>query len=214
MKAASEIKWRGRAIPASSPGVEFKEAGHEYRVHGVRWPSVTGFLADFYDGPEDSAAAAWGTSAHDHAFHFVRGTLDFDRVEEQMKPTLIGLKEGLKELGVDVYENECLAEHVVLSRKFHFIGRLDFLFAVKFNDLLVDLKTGTPSEKATRRTGLQVGGYAIAAVEQGLTTMPKLRLAEINVQPSGSWKVREFKPREVANVFLAQVTVKSYFSKI
>lgn len=211
---ASTVQWRGRAIPSLSPGVEFREKGHEYHVHGVRWPSVTGFLADFYDGPEESASLEWGKSAHEHAFHFIKGTLDFDRVEEQMKPTLIGIKEGLKELGVPLWDGDVLAEQIVLSRKFHFIGRLDFLFAVKFNDVLVDLKTGAPSEKATRRTGLQVGGYAIAAIEEELSTASKLRTAELNVQPDGKWKVREFRTREVMNVFLAQVTVKNFFQKI
>jgi hypothetical protein len=213
--SSGRILWRGRELPALSPGVEFKEEGHEYRVLGAKWPSVTGFLSDYYDGPDDSAAAASGTSAHDHAFHFVKGTIAFDRVEEQMKPTLIGIKDGLKELGVDVYgEDSVLAEYIVHSRKFHFIGRLDFLFAVKLNDLLVDLKTGSPSEKATRRTGLQIGGYAIAAIELGITTTAKLRGAELNVQPDGKWRVREFKMREVMQTFLAQVQVKNYFSKV
>jgi hypothetical protein len=213
MMGSLTVQWRGQAIPALIPGVEFSDEKHEYHVHGAKWPNVTGFLADFYDGPEDSSAAAWGKSAHDHAFHLIKGTIAMDRVEENMRPTLRGIEEGLKDLGVKIGD-EALAEYIVFSRKFHFIGRFDFLFAIKSNDLLVDLKTGSPSEKETRRTGLQVGGYAIAAIEQELTSASKLRVAELNVQPDGKSKVREFKLREVMNTFLAQITVKNYFSKI
>ena len=209
------LKWRGQEIPALLPGVEFNEDRHEYKLFGVIWPNITGFLPyNFYNVSD--TGAKWGTSAHKHAFHFVKKTIDIKRVAKSMLPTLEGFAAGLKHFGISL-DADVVAEYIVYSKRYHFIGRFDFLFDLGEFDLLFDFKTGAISEQGSRRTGLQVGGYAIAAIEQGLTTLRRLRLGELNVQPDGTWTPREWRGREVRELmhtFLAQVTVQNYYNKL
>jgi hypothetical protein len=208
------IKWRGRAIPAVLPGVEFDEVRHEYKVDGAKWPNVTGFLEDYYHGPQDSKGARWGDSAHKHVFHFMKRTIDLARVKESMRPTLDGWMRALAHFNIPE-DAEMLAEYIVYSSKFRFIGRLDFLFALKEIDLLLDLKTGEMSEMGTRKTGLQLGGYCQAIIEHGLSTLKRLRAAEVNIQPDGNMTPHLFPNMiEIMQTFLAQVKVKNYFRKL
>jgi hypothetical protein len=213
MTGAATIQWRGRAVPAVLPGVEFEEKGHKYRVNGQSWPSVTSFLEDYYHGPQESAGAKWGTSAHKHVFHFMAKTLDMERLNPRMKPTLDGWLDALSFFKVPPGA-EMLAEYIVYSARFHFIGRFDFLFALPDMDLLLDLKTGGQGEMESRKTGLQLGGYCHGIIEHGLSTISRLRAAEANIQQNGTMTPRWFKTREIMRVFLAQVEVKNYFQKI
>lgn len=211
---AGKIIWHGAEIPAMLPGLEFDPGKHEYKVNGAIWPNVTGFLNDdFYDTGDDTAAK-WGTAAHDHCFHLVKKTLIRSKVTDpRMEATLCGFEAGLKHFGIPA-NAPALPEYIVYSRKFHFIGRFDFLFDAGDFDILFDLKTGSPSEKASRRTGLQVGAYSHGIIEHSLSTTRRLRVAEINVQLNGEMNPREYSLREVMNVFLAQVTVKNYYNKL
>ena len=211
--AAATIQWRGRAVPALLPGIEFDEAKHEYKVDGQKWPNVTGYLADYYHGPQESQGAKWGTSAHKHVFHFMKKTLDLARVAKNMRPTIDGWCKGLEYFKVPP-DADMLAEYIIYSKPFHFIGRFDFLFALPDMDLLIDLKTGSQGEMESRKTGLQQGGYAQGIIEHGLSTLSRLRLAEMNVQPDGTMTPQWFKTREVMEVFRAQVRVVNYFKKL
>jgi hypothetical protein len=213
---AGVLIWHGQEIPAVPPGVEFNEERHEYTVMGERWPNVTGFLPERYDNG-DKTAALWGQAAHDHAFHLVKGSLvRYLVTDERMELTLQGIEKGLKHFEIPDGA-PVLAEHIVYSRRFRVIGRFDFLFDLGAYDLLIDLKTGARSEHETRKTGMQEGGYVICIIDRGLSTLGRLRVAEMNVQMDGSMIPREWRGRQVRdlmNVFLAQVTVQNYFRKI
>jgi hypothetical protein len=213
-RGAGTILWHGADIPALLPGVEFKADGHEYTVDSSPWPSVTGYLNDDRYDNGDNTAALWGESAHDHAFHLVKGTLNRSMVTDpRMVLTLQGFEAGLKHFGVTL---PCgvLAEYIVYSKRFHFIGRFDFLFSLGNHDLLLDLKTGASSKRASRQTGLQLGGYAHGIIEHKLSTMTRLRLAELNVQLDGTWWPETFNTKKVMNVFLAAVSYKNYYNNI
>lgn len=212
-----QLQWHGGAVPAVLPGVEFKADGHEYTVNGSRWPSVTGFLNDDYYNNGDDTAAKWGEAAHDHAFHLVKGSLMRAAVTDpRMELTLQGFEAGLKHFGVEL-GGEVLAEYIVYSRRFHFIGRFDFMFNLGKYDLLLDLKTGSPNEKASRKTGAQQGGYAQAIIEHKLSTLARLRLAELNVQIDGTWTPREWRGndvKKVMGVFISKMNWDNYFNNL
>jgi hypothetical protein len=213
---AATITWRGRAIPAVLPGVEYDEKEHRYTVFGERYPNVTGYLQPLRPGLEfmkNKAAMTWGTMLHRYAFHLVEGRLDMGRVVEEIRPTLEGFQKAVASLGVkDIHR--ALAEFIVYSKKRKFAGRLDFMFEAGEKDLLADFKTGCYGEAETRITALQLGGYAHALIEHGITKPTRMRIAEVNVQRDGTWKTREFNVLEAMDVFLAQVKVKNYFDKI
>ena len=213
---AGTIQWRGRAIPALLPGLEYDPERHAYKLNGISMPSVTTILLNlrgrtFY--PANNSGANWGKSAHDHVYHYVKGMLDFKRLSDRMKPTIKGFQEGLDKLGVKIKVG-ALGEYLIYSKKFHFAGRFDFLFQVGDDDLLIDFKTGTPSEFESRLTGLQLGGYAVALTEWKIVKPARLRLAELNVQPDGEIAIETYKPREVMHAFLAYLTVCNYMKQI
>jgi hypothetical protein len=205
---AAGIIWHGREIPAVLPGIEFEEAGHKYKVNGQPWPGVTGLLPERYNNGDDTGAL-WGTAAHDHCFHLVHGTLVRASVDPRMELTVDGFERALVFYGVHA-DTEVLPEYIVYSKKFHFIGRFDFLFNLGAHDLLLDLKTGAHNEKETRRTGMQIGGYAHGIIEHRLSTVKRLRAAEVNIQMDGTMAPYEYKVKEVMNVFLAMLTVRNY----
>lgn len=213
--SGATISWRGREIPALLPGIEFNEATHEYFIRGEKWPSVTGFLTPLKSAfvSAQTIGANWGTSAHNHAFHYVRGTIDMSRVDPVMRPTLEGFHEALLALG---FNRECdfLAEYMIYSERLRFAGRFDFMFAVGKRDMLIDLKTGAQGERESRMTGAQLGGYLIGCIEHGLTRLPAADLVEINVQPDGKWMVRKFEPHTMMNIFKSQMTVVNYFGNL
>jgi hypothetical protein len=212
---AGTIIWHGAEIPAILPGVEFTEAGHEYKVDGARWPNVTGFLPERYNNGDDTGAK-WGQAAHDHCFHLVKKSLVRANVSPRMELTVRGFEKALKHFEIPA-DAEVLPEYIVYSRKFHFIGRFDFLFNLGAFDLLTDVKTGAASEAESRKTGMQLGGYAIAIIEQRLSTLGRLRVAEVNIQMDGAMTPREWRGRQVKelmDIFHAQMMVRNYFKKL
>jgi hypothetical protein len=215
VNGAGTVIWHGQEIPALLPGVEFTEAGHEYKVDGAHWPSVTGLLPERYSN-SDNTAAEWGVAAHDHCFHLVKKSLVRASVDPRMEPTVCGFEKALKHFEVPA-DAEVLPEYIVYSRKFRFVGRFDFLFNLGAFDLLMDLKTGASSEAESRKTGMQLGGYAIAIIEQRLSTPGRLRVAEANIQMDGTMTPREWRGRQVRElmeVFQSQMRVQNYFKKL
>lgn len=216
MTPTATIKWRGRDIPAVLPGIEYDDKEHRYTIFGERFQNVTGYLMPLRPGLEfmnSKAAMTWGTMAHRYAFHLVEGRLDNNRLVEEIRPTLVGFKRAVASLGVkDLHR--AIAEYIVYSMKRKYAGRLDFMFEAGEKDLLADLKTGCFGEAEARITALQLGGYAHALIEHGITKLTQLRIAEVNVQRDGEWKTREFNVMEAMDVFLAQVKVKNYVDKI
>lgn len=213
---SATIKWRGRDIPALLPGVEYDPEKHEYKVDGQHFPSVSSFLSALqspFIGLNSAVAAEWGTSAHTHLYHLIAGNLDMKRVSERMMPTIQGFEKALGHLGLTRI-NPALCEYIVYSKRLRFAGRFDFLFADGNRDVLVDFKTGTPSERSSRMTGMQLGGYLYAGIECKLIKLSSTFLAEINVQPDGKFEVRRFGAERCMNVFVAQATVKNYFDNL
>jgi hypothetical protein len=207
------IQWRGREIPALPPGVEYNDATHRYFVDSQEWKSATQRLKPLHGFMEDGGIGmAWGKAAHDHVFHFMQGTLDAAMVDERMWPTLRGWQDAGGFFGF--ISKPFLAEYIVYSRRLRIIGRLDYLFDLGKHDLMVDLKTGSPSARETSITGLQLGIYAHGLIEHKLTTPAKLHTAEINVQMDGKMRPHEYNTAEIMAAAAGYLTYDSYMAKI
>jgi hypothetical protein len=214
VNGAGVIIWHGAEIPAVPSGVEFNHDDHRYKVDGIEKPGVTKILPTRFYGPNGSPAAAWGTARHDHVFHFVHETLDISRVDASMIPIIEGFARALKKLRVEIKPGKWLGEFLVISRRYGYCGRLDFLFDRGSTDLLIDLKTGADGEIQKLDAAMQGGGYGNALIEMGLTTKARLRGATVFIGEDGSDKVDPYDMTNAIHVFMAQLTLRKYYREI
>jgi hypothetical protein len=214
MKAAGTILWHGREVPALPPDFEFAPADHRYKVDGAEKPGVTKILPTRFYGPNGSPAAAWGTARHEHVFHHINGTLDRSRIAASMKPIIEGFDRALAKLRIKIEPGKWLGEFFVISRRFGYCGRLDFLFDRGATDLLVDLKTGADGEVQKLDAAMQGGGYGNALIEMGLTTKARLRGATVFVGEDGGDTVDPYDMTNAIHIFMAQLTVRKYYREI
>lgn len=206
--------WKGMTLPLIPAGVEFDEALHQYRIDARQAPGVTGLLADEFHGNINSPKVKWGTATHDHIFHFLLGTIDQERIQPVMLARIEGFLRAMAKLRCAPAPGKWLGEFFVVSRRFGYCGRLDNLFDRGATDLILDVKTGDDSEHSQLLAGAQIGGYAQALVDMGLTSLSRLRGAVVFIGDDGAERVVDVNMREAVHVFLARLTWMKYMRKI
>jgi hypothetical protein len=149
-------------------GLTFEEGPHEYRLDGVKVPSVTGILSasgvvDFSQIPMDTRETALlrGTNVHRAIQFWNEHDLDFAQYAEDF-PDYAGYVLGWITFCEQRHPEPWACEYRVASRTHRYAGTIDYLGVLDGEAVLLDFATGDPADAAKN---LQTAGYLAAALE-------------------------------------------------
>lgn len=182
------------------PGFEFREAEHKYFIDGVRMPSVTQILTEtkiidtrWYD--EQSAIR--GSQVHKACLYLNQNDLDFDSLNDTIRPYVYGYQKFLTESGF----MPMLTEQQIYNKTFSYCGTLDMTGILNDCLCLIDIKSGS----IPRWAGLQTGGYLDALKSMG-ADVPVKRYA-LALKNDATYSLKELDDRNDINVFRAAVAL-------
>jgi len=140
----------------------FDPVKHEYWVDGIRWPSVTEFLAPLNDFSKINPAVlekkrTFGKQIHKIVELEALGVLDENSLSDFQRIYLGHIRQWAKDYNINI--GNAIGEHLMASGLFQFCGTPDLIFIGK---LLVDVKT-RPFKRAV--DALQLAGQEILCRE-------------------------------------------------
>ncbi len=189
------------ACANDKPTLTFDAEKHEYRIDGERVPSVTQVLqgAGLIDTRWFTEETRQRGSCVAQATQFYdEGTLDYDALDDELKPYVMAWERFL-------VENEVEIEHVelrVCSPTRRFAGTLDREILLKKSRWILDIKTG--AKPAWH--GLQTAGYASCRVGW-------YRRAGIILRDDGSYRFIEHSDLNDREVFYAGLNLYHWKAK-
>ncbi|MBU2527704.1 MAG: PD-(D/E)XK nuclease family protein [Bacteroidetes bacterium] len=202
---ATKHIWRGVEIPPF-PGFTFDSEAHKYALRGRPLKNITGYTGKLRDhsfvNPID---LEWGSHVHDYLYLHDIGKL-LPGGDPRMMPYILGWTEKRQEMGWDT--GKMLAEFPNCSEKYLIAGRFDRLFETEKWDWLVDVKTGQPDKV----TGIQMAPYGLMAILRGLTTVGRLKLAEVCIDKTGHCKMQQFNYKVELNYFWMVYSLQNHLS--
>ena len=177
--------WKGQEV-APIPGFIFDPEVHKYALKGRPLKGVTSYTGRLRDHSfVKQVDLDFGSHVHRYLHLHDTGKLVQD-IDPQMLPYILGWTEKRQEMGWDT--GKMLSEFPNCSEKYLIAGTLDRLFETEKWDWLIDIKTGQPDTV----TGLQLAAYGLMAIERGLTTAGRLKLAEVCIDKAGRCKLQPF----------------------
>ena len=190
----------------------FEEDGHQYYLSKVpgEWvnvPSVTQVvdqLHNFTGSP--GAAANRGTLIHKACELFILGILDWDTVDESIRPEVETFAAWWQESRI----KPLLVEGMVGSWRYRFAGRLDLFGVWKTGLALIDFKTGQEYPPyAVQTAGLEIALWESLGIPIGAKGLPKIQRYCLYLKGDKARPVRHENPRD-ASTFLAALTCSHY----
>ena len=181
----------------------FDEALHEYRLGGVRVPSVTQLLAPLcsFEGIPTSvleAKRALGQRVHFACQLDDEDDLDESSVDDDVRGYLEGYRRFRRETGATVLLNEQrVVDHVM-----RFAGTLDRVLLIASVKWLVDLKTCIATPIAV---GPQTAAYLRALADPSVTHRAALRL-----RPDGTYRFDPLNGADDWTTFMACVALHRF----
>lgn len=165
------------APDTASTGLTFDAEKHQYRIDGQRVPSVTQVLqgAGLIDTTWfNDAARTRGTYVAQATEMYDKGTLDYDALDEGLKPYVMAWEKFLVASGAEIE----VIERAVFSAVRRYAGTLDRIIRLGSHGFrqIIDIKTGS---KAPWHC-LQTMGYALC--EHGF-----LRRASVILRDDGTY---------------------------
>lgn len=134
----------------------FDAERHEYRVNGVRWPSVTEIISTVFGRP-GWVADEWylerGRAVHACAALIAQGK-DFEH-DERIAGQVAACRKFFSDFGERL--SVVAVEQIVASEEYVYAGTFDMACTLDGQDVVVDWKT-----QINERAKLQVGAYALA----------------------------------------------------
>lgn len=186
---------------AHASDIEYDDATHTYRrkADGLVLAGVTdtikrGLLGE--DGGFFSEAAALrGTHVHTATEYDDEGALDFDALDDGLKPYIEAWRRFRRETGVRILASEAVVYHPTLL----YAGRIDRLvsFATEPYPLVLDIKSGSPR----REHAIQTAAYAAALAAMSETETPG-RLC-VYLRKDGSYRTKFYIDSEHGRDFAA-----------
>ena len=182
----------------------FDESNHEYRLDGIKLPSVTQVLqgaglSDFSKvNPELlERAKKFGTATHITCALFDDNRLDMKSLDPALEPRLEAWILFKRDFGITKFTE---IEKQVYSTKYQYAGCLDRLW----EDALIEIKTCTTIPKTT---GLQLVGYQ-GAYEEMYKVKIKRRICVQLLD--GTYKMEEYKDRTDFRVFTSCLSIVNW----
>ncbi len=180
---------------------------HEYRVGGVRVPSVTQVLKQCFDFSMVSqevlrAKGELGTAVH------IACELDDanDLVEESVHDSVRGYLEGYRKFKRDKVTKVIATELLVYHPLFGYAGKLDLLTEFDGARWLIDQKTPLTINPAT---ALQTAGYVGALPKElvGERGPTAIKRAALQLKADGGYRLHEFTNPNDFSTFISFVNV-------
>ena len=179
----------------------FDESNHEYRLDGIKLPSVTQVLqgaglSDFSKvNPELlERAKKFGTATHITCALFDDNRLDMKSLDPALEPRLEAWILFKRDFGITEFKE---IEKQVYSTKYQYAGCLDRLW----EDALIEIKTCTTIPKTT---GLQLVGYQEAYEEMHKVKIKRRLCVQLL---DGTYKMEEYKSKSDFRVFTSCLNV-------
>jgi hypothetical protein len=188
-------------MTATTPKIEFNEELHEYRVAGVRKPSVTTIIAAaglIDDSHFTEESRERGKAVHAASHYLDEGDLDLSTVLGEHRPYLDA---WVKFRNQTEFEPDRI-EHRVYHSIYGYCGTLDR--TGRFGDrstAILDIKTGL--EAAWH--AIQIGAYSYALEQEGVKAN-SFRKMTVMLRRDGTFKVKEYPASEYRdnwNTFLS-----------
>ena len=183
----------------------FSESNHEYRLDGIKLPSVTQVLqgaglSDFSKvNPELlERAKKFGSAAHLACQLFDENRLDMKSLDPALEPRLESWILFKRDFGITEFKE---IEKQVYSIKYQYAGCLDRL---TMDDALIEIKTCTTIPKTT---GLQLMGYQIAREEMSKIKIKRRLCVQLL---DGTYKMEEYKEKSDRTVFLSCLNLHNW----
>jgi hypothetical protein len=186
----------------NAAAIQFDPLLHEYRVGGVRWPSVTDVIdmlgeLDGIPRAELEAAAKFGTAVHGACHLDNCGALDWQLLDPHLAPYVQAWRRAQVDLRIIVTASEQMVSNVQLR----YCGRLDVLARTSGVRELIDLKS---TATIPRTVGPQTFGYADALGE------PLIRRRVVLLRPDGTYRTDVLRdPRDRSN-FVSALNVLNW----
>ncbi len=193
----------GRLISPPAPveittGFTYLADPHEYRLDGVRLPSVTEIVNSVSAG--QSWATEWhldrGSKVHRAIALMLAGRLDFAALDPRIRGRVEAAKKAIADLGLtaDGAEIEVPRFHPTLR----FAGTPDYFRA----GVLADWKSSHRAESEP-----QAGGYCLLLEAAGLKVKT---IYEVVLADGGKYKLNTYKPGRCRALFTAAYTIWSW----
>lgn len=183
------------ACANDKPALTFDAEKHEYRIDGRRVPSVTQVLqgAGLIDTRWfNDEARMRGTYVAQATQFYDEGTLDYDALDDELKPYVMAWERFLVQSDAQVENVEMMVIHP--SRRY--AGTLDRIIVLNRQRWVLDIKTGS---KAAWH-GLQTIAYADCIVGW-------YRRASIILQDDGRYLFNEHGESSDRDVFLSALNL-------
>jgi hypothetical protein len=189
----------------TAAAISFDHDRHEYRLSGLRVPSVTQVLGDIVPGWQ---ADAWylerGTAVHACAAMIARGE-DFD-----FDPQISGQVAAIRRFFKEVCPNVFAVEKMVYSRRYLYAGTFDLSAIVGRRFLLIDWKASIGP--AVR---WQLAAYSLAYRECSKTGNVPRHGCAVQINDDGTYKMGEvYDLKRLENEWLAMRTVYGIREKL
>lgn len=189
----------------NTPALTFDHSRHEYRLDGIRVPSVTQVLGDIVPGWQ---ADPWylerGTAVHACAAMIARGE-DFDH-----DPQIAGQVKAIRRFFKEVRPVVFAVEKMVHSLRYRYAGTFDLSAMIGHRFLLIDWKASIGP--ATR---WQLAAYYVAYRECADNKNIPRHGCGVQINADGTYKIGEiYDLKRLENEWLAMRTVYGIREKL
>jgi hypothetical protein len=176
----------------------FNADNHEYRLHGVRLPSVTQIIADaglygdtayFTDYSRDR-----GSFIHEAIEYHLSGELD----EETLDPVIVPYLDAWKKFQAEANYVSDSCEERLASDVYHFAGTIDHIGHLGGHFSIIDVKTSVVASAAEQ---IQTAAYELLLSARGA------RRFSLHLANNGRYKLIEHTDRIDGKIFLSCLAV-------
>ena len=188
---------------------EYNEERHEYRIDGIKIPSVTQILkanglSDFSMVNPDilERAKQFGLAVHKGCELHDLKTLDRDSLCDPLVPYIAQWQRFITNFKVQILD----IEKRFWSTKYRFGGCLDRVAIINGKLTLVDIKTTTSINPTT---AIQVAGYSLL-YNEGRKFRDKIKSRWCVHLKEKTYELQEYKDVRDEQIFMACLTVANY----
>ncbi len=192
------------------PDLILDEKEHIYRLDGRILPGVTKILEhNFGTRPYwTERSAEKGKALHLAIHYLVTGGVDWNTVNDEIKPKVEAFQKFLKETGYKIIDSEIK----LFSQRYQFAGTIDLILEGDRTLILADIKSSIEP-----MVDLQLGGYSILYNEytEFLPAKKKIKKAiAIELKENGNYNLRWVKDlKRSKRIFLSCHAVAGWKSE-
>ena len=192
------------------------DKNHIYRWDGIIIPGVTEILSavgivDVSAVPTARLEAArhFGIAVHRACELYDRGLLAEDILDVNLRPYLAGWALFRQEYGF-VPDNNGI-EKSLFSSRYRFAGTIDRFGKCRIDNtlIIVDIKSGVEVPSVP----VQMAAYEILVRETSGISPLKTRRLGIYLDKNGTYKIRDYKDKLDANIFLSTLSIYNWRKK-